>query len=50
MATSVTGATVFAEKAHFYVDANVGPVGECAAAPTPTGTGPIVAEPDTNRR
>ena len=52
MATSVTGKTVFAEKAHFYVDANVGPVGECALAPTPTGTGtgPIVAEPDTNQR
>ena len=50
MATSVTGKTVFAEKAHFYVDANVGPVGECAAAPTPMGTGSIVAEPVNNQR
>ena len=48
MATSIAGNTVFAEKAHFYVDANVGPVGECALAPTPVG--PIVAEPEINQR
>lgn len=52
MATSVTGKTVFAEKAHFYVDANVGPVGECAQAPLPAAPrGPSdVVEPDTNQR
>lgn len=52
MATSVTGKTVFAEKAHFYVDANVGPVGECAQATSPTTPrGPSdVVEPDTNQR
>jgi hypothetical protein len=48
MATSVAGRTVFAEKAHFYVDANVGPVGECAQAPTPSG--PRAVEPDTNQQ
>ena len=47
MATSILGKTVFAEKAHFYVDANIGPVGECALAPAILG--PRAPETDTNQ-
>jgi hypothetical protein len=37
MATSKVGSKVFIEKVHFYVDANVGPGGQCQRAPAPAG-------------